>query len=107
MPFYMSEVSYTSEAWAAQIANPQDRSAVVAQMMAGKGGRMVSFYYAFGEYDIVLISEAPDNTTIASALIAATGAGAISKLRTTVLMTAEEGLAAIRGAGDVTYTPPG
>ncbi len=106
MPFYMSEVSYTAEAWAAQIANPQDRPAVIGQMLADAGGRMVSIYYAFGEYDIVLISEAPDNTTIASVLIAAAGGGAVSNIKTTVLMTAEEGLAAIRGAGDVSYTPP-
>jgi hypothetical protein len=44
---------------------------------------------------------------MASALIAAGAGGAISKMHTTVLMTPEEGLEAIKGAGSVEYRPPG
>ncbi len=107
MPYFMSQVSYTAESWKAQVANPQDRSRVISDMLEASGARMVSFYYAFGEWDVVLISEAPDNVTVAKALIAAAAGGALSNMQTTVLMTAEEGLDAIRGAGGVDYTPPG
>lgn len=62
-------------------------------------------YYAFGEYDIVMISEAPDNVTVASIIIAAAG-GAVGSVKTTPLMTAAEGMEAIKKAGAVAYPPP-
>ncbi|MDG2065175.1 MAG: GYD domain-containing protein, partial [SAR324 cluster bacterium] len=64
-------------------------------------------FYAFGDYDLCFISEGPDNQSMASALIAAVAGGAISKMHTTVLMTPEEGLEAIKAAGSVEYRPPG
>ena len=39
-------------------------------------------------------------------LIAAAAGGALSRIQTTVLMTAEEGLEAIKGAGNIEYRPP-
>ena len=107
MPLYMIQASYTADSWAAQISNPEDRAAAIGGMIEAAGGKLHGFYYSFGEYDAVLISEAPDNQTIASILMAAAGGGAVSKLKTTVLMSAEEGLAAIRAAGGVGYRPPG
>ena len=107
MPYYMVQASYTSEAWAAQIANPQDRLGVLGKMIEANGGRLHSGYYAFGEYDIVLIIESPDNETAASTMIAAAAGGAVSSLKTTVLLTNDEGQGAIKGAGGVDYSPPG
>ncbi len=107
MPYYLTQAAYTTESWGAQIKNPQDRAAHLGGLFEAAGGKLHSFFYAFGEYDIVLISEAPDNATIAKVLIAAAGGGAVSKLSTTVLMTAEEGLEAIRAAGAIAYRPPG
>ncbi len=107
MPYYMIQASYTSEAWAAQIANPQDRLAVLGEMIASNGGKLHAGYYSFGEYDVVLIIESPDNETAASTMIAAAAGGAVSDLKTTVLLTNDEGQGAIRGASGVGYTPPG
>ena len=106
MPFYMVQAAYTSEAWAAQIASPQDRFAVIRGMIESSGGKLHSAYYSFGEYDIVMITEAPENVDCASILIAVAGGGAISSLKTTVLLTGDEGLQAIKGAGGVGYTTP-
>ena len=47
-------------------------------MIEAAGGKLHVFYYSFGEYDAVLISEAPDNQTRASIMIAAAGGGAVS-----------------------------
>ena len=107
MPYYMVQASYTSEAWAAQIANPQDRLAALGKMFEANGGKLHAGYYSFGEYDIVLIIEAPGNETAASTMIAATAGGAVSSLKTTVLLTNDEGQSAIKGAGGVGYTAPG
>ena len=76
-------------------------------MFASKGVKFVSGYYSFGEFDLCLIVEGPDNVSTASALIAAAAGGAISKIQTTAILTADEGLEAIKGAGSVEYRVPG
>jgi len=106
MPYYMTQASYTPESWKIQTQNPQDRSKLIGALLEASGGRLHSLYFCFGEYDIVLIAEAPDNATIASVIIAAAAGGAVGKVKTTPLMTVEEGLEAISNAGSITYTPP-
>ena len=107
MAHYLVQASYSSGSWAAQIKNPQNRIEQVGKMFASKGIKFLSGYYCFGDYDLCFIAEGPDNRSMASALIAAGAGGAISKMHTTVLMTPEEGLEAIKGAGSVEYRPPG
>ncbi len=106
MPFYMTQFSYTSGAWNALVENPQDRAAATGKMIEAAGGTMLHFFFAFGEYDGVVISEAPDNTTYSSVALGAVAGGAMSKMKTTVLMTPEEIVGALRDAGKVAYTPP-
>jgi len=107
MAHYLCQASYTSGSWANQIKDPQNRIEQVGKMFASKGVKFISGYYSFGEFDLCLIVEGPDNVSTASALIAAAAGGAISKIQTTVLMTPEEGLEAIKGAASVEYRPPG
>src|SRR5918994_3514390 len=98
MPLYMSQVSYTSEAWAALTQNPEDRSEVFGGLAESMGGTLLSFYYSFGEYDVLVIYEAPDESTAAGMVLAATAPGHLSKVKTTVLLSAEEGMEAMRKA---------
>lgn len=55
----------------------------------------------------MIIADAPDNVSAASGAIAAAAGGSLSKVQTTPLLTAEEGLAAITRAGSVGYKPAG
>jgi uncharacterized protein with GYD domain len=55
MPLYMTQVSYSSEAWAALTQNPEDRSEAFGGLAQTMGGRMLSFYNSFGEYDVLVI----------------------------------------------------
>ena len=107
MPIYMSQFSFTSEAWAALARQPEDRSEAVGGLIEGLGGRLISYYYSFGDYDGVIISEAPDETAIASALVAAVSAGHIKTIKTTTLLSAQEGMEMLRRAGEMTYRGPG
>jgi uncharacterized protein with GYD domain len=107
MPIYMTQVSYTPEAWAALARQPEDRSEAIGGLIEGLGGRLISFYYSFGDYDVVIISEAPDETAIASTLVAAVSAGHIKTIKTTTLLSAEEGMEVLRRAGEITYRGPG
>ena len=76
-------------------------------MMEGWGGRLESFYFAFGDYDVVIIAEVPDSVTMAAAAMAVGATGALKAFKTTVLLTPEESLEAMRKAGTLGYQPPG
>jgi uncharacterized protein with GYD domain len=106
MPLYMTQVGYTSEAWAALTQNPEDRSEAFGRLAETMGGRLVS-YNSFGEYDSLVIYEAPDESTAAATVLAAVSPGHLSRVKTAVLLTAEEGLEAMRKAGEATYRAPG
>ena len=107
MALYMYQASYTSESWASQIRNPQNRLEQMRPVVETMGGKLLAMYYAFGEYDVVAIMEAPDNVSISALSLAVAAGGAIKAGKTTVLMTVEEGIEAMRKASGAGYRPPG
>jgi uncharacterized protein with GYD domain len=106
MPLYMLQFTYTPEAWAALARHPENRFEVVRRLLEGLGGRLVAGYYCFGEYDGVLLTELPDNTSSAAASLAANAAGHLKTIKTTPLLTVEETMEAMRRAGGVAYRGP-
>ena len=106
MPSYLYRVGYTAQAWAAQTKNPQNRVEAIRPVVEGLGGKIVATYYAFGDDDIVLIADMPDNTSAAAFSIAAAAGGAVSHIHTTPLMSVDEGMGAIKKAGASSYRPP-
>src|SRR5919112_3799900 len=107
VPLYMSQVGYTSEAVAALTRNPEERADVFERLLEGMGGRLLSFYYSFGEYDVVVIYEAPDPSTAAAIEVAARAPGHLTAAKTTALLSVEEGLEAMRKAGEAEHRRPG
>ena len=71
----------------------------------GLGGRIESAYYAFGEHDIILTVEMPDNTKAAAMALAVGAGGAVSAYTTTVLLTPEEAVQAMSEAAESVYKP--
>ena len=106
MPFYLHQVSYTPEALARLIANPQDRFEVVRTPIEKLGGKICDAYFAFGPYDAVLISEMPDNVSAAAISLAFAAGGALRNCQTTTLLTTAEALDAMRKAGTCGYKSP-
>ena len=106
MAYYLYQGSYSPEAWKALIKKPVNRFEVVQKAVEELGGSVEGVWFAFGEYDVVLILQMPDNVS-AAAFAVAVGAGAAVRGKTTPLMTVDEGLAAMRKAGTSSYTPPG
>jgi len=102
----MLQAAYTSESWAAQLQNPQNRAEYARTLVEANGGKLLGFYYAFGEYDVVAIYEAPDNVSTAALALAVAAGGAMKAQKTTVLMSAEEGLEAMKRASGTGYRPP-
>ena len=107
MAKYLIQAAYTGEAWAAQIKNPQNRLEAVGAVVERLGGKIDGFYLAFGEFDIVGILDFPDNVSEAAFSIAVAAGGALKALKTTPLMSIEDGLEALRKAGTAGYRPPG
>ena len=107
MPLYLSKFSYTPETWARLIANPEDRRDAARTYIESVGGKLHGFWYAFGTHDGFTLWEAPDNTSMAAVALAISGGGALSSLETTVLLTIEETMDALRQAQQLQYRPPG
>jgi uncharacterized protein with GYD domain len=70
------------------------------------GARLVGLYYCFGEYDGVVLVEAPDETTAMAIAIVAVTPGHVKAIRTTRLVTVEEAMEAMRKAGSVSFQAP-
>jgi uncharacterized protein with GYD domain len=108
MPRFLVEVAYTPEAWAAQLERPQNRVEVLKPVLESVGARFESAYFAFGDADMVCIIDCPDNVSAAALSLCFSSGGALKAIKTTPLMTIEEGLEAMRrGARALAaYTPP-
>ena len=68
MPLFLSQVAYSEDGWQALVSNPQNRLEAIRPVVSKLGGRVVNAYFAFGDYDFVLISEFPDNVSAAALL---------------------------------------
>lgn len=107
MPLYLSRFSYTPETWARMISKPEDRQDAARSYIESVGGQLHGFWYAFGEYDGYTLWEAPDNGSMAAVALAIGGGGALSALETTVLLTVDETIEALRKAEQIQYRAPG
>ena len=107
MPLYLSKFSYTPEAWARLIRNPEDRSTAAAAYIESVGGKLHGFWYAFGTHDGYTLWEAPDDVSMAAVALAINAGGALRSLETTVLLSVEDTIDALRRAERIRYRPPG
>ena len=108
MSHYLVQLSYTPEAWAAQLKNPADRTQVVRLALERVGAHFEATYLSFGDYDVVFIMEAPDNVTAAGLSMTISAGGAVKTIKTTPLMTIDEGIQAMRKGAEAasSYRPP-
>ena len=106
MAHYLIQVSYSKEGISELIANPQDRVEAVRPVVEGLGGKLESLYFAFGDYDAVVIVELPDNVTAAALAMAIGGSPGISSYKTTPLLTMDEAMEAMRKASGTGYRSP-
>ncbi|HWE10336.1 MAG TPA: GYD domain-containing protein [Solirubrobacteraceae bacterium] len=107
MPLYLSRFSYTPDAVKALVNSPADRAKAAGEAAESLGIKLIGFWYAFGEFDGVLLAEASDNATMAGMGMLVAGSGALAKFETTALLTMDEAQEAMRKAGAAAYQPPG
>jgi uncharacterized protein with GYD domain len=106
MAHYLLQVTYAPEAWAALVDEPHSRTEAVQPAVEQLGGTVHSTWLAFGEYDVISILELPDNVRAAAISMAISAGGAVKAIKTTPLMTWEEGVEAMREAAQAAYQPP-
>jgi uncharacterized protein with GYD domain len=105
MPKYLLECSYSLEGIKGVVAKGGSaRKAAVQAAAKSVGGKLESFYFAFGGTDVYLVVDVPDNEA-AAALALTAAAGGAGSIRTVVLLSPQEIDAATKR--DVKYTPPG
>ena len=105
MPRFQFEASYTLDGIKGiQSAGGSTRREAVTQLVESVGGRLESFYFAFGERDVYAIAELPDNETAAAVALTVNASGATA-VKTVVLLAPEEVDAAAKRS--VNYRPPG
>ena len=103
MPFYLTQFSYTPETWARLVENPEDRRKAAQLYIESVGGTLHGFWYAFGRHDGYTLWEAPDNVSMAAVALALAAGGALRPMETSVLMTIEETIEALRKADQIRY----
>ena len=106
MNISMIQFSYKPEIVASLVKNPEDRSIAVKNLIEKSGGRMLSFYYYYGDYDGVIIAEMPDSTSGLATNLAAFSQGGLTNLKTTILITVEEAIEAMKKASELTMEMP-
>ena len=105
MAKYLFEVNYTLDGIKGLKAEGGSaRVAAATELIQGLGGKVESFYFAFGDTDAYVIADYPDAVSVAAAALTV-GAGGGATVRTVVLLTPEEADAA--ATKKTTYRPPG
>ena len=104
MPTYLWQASYNAEGAKGLVKDGgTTRRNMVKAMVEKAGGKLLAFYFAFGESDVYGIAEFPDNASAVATSLAVNASGAVS-LKSTVLITPEEVDAAAKKS--VGYRPP-
>jgi uncharacterized protein with GYD domain len=106
MPKYLVRASYTAEGLEGLLKDKASgRKAAVAEAIETLGGKLESIYFAFGEDDVVVVLDLPDNIA-AARLAIAVGASGLIRTKTTALLTVEEADQAL-AAPDIGFRAPG
>jgi uncharacterized protein with GYD domain len=96
MALYMYQASYTAKSMAAQLRAPQDPAETIKSALEDLGAKIVVAAFPFGEYDVLVVYEAPDDMTAASVAMAVAAAGEVKKGKTTRLLSGQEWLESLR-----------
>ncbi|MCW2235487.1 GYD domain-containing protein [Azospirillum canadense] len=99
MPHYMVQWRFTPNNFKSLVQNPDSRVDTVRSGMEPFGGTLHHYYFAFGEYDGVLIAEFPDQESCVAFLSMVAAKGGATAFRTTPLIEPEEGKRAFERAG--------
>jgi len=106
MAYYLLQLNYTPQGWAALVKNPQNRLQALAPVVQRLEGDIVNGWMQFGDYDVLVVCQLPEHVSAAALSMAISAGGAVGRVKTTPLITFEEGIESLRKAAGTQYTPP-
>lgn len=106
MALYAQQIAYTPTAWAALLNAPENRLKAMQHVVERLGGHIVNGWFTLGDYDALVICELPDNVSAAALDMAVAAGGAMQAVKTTPLLTFDDGISAMRKAKAAEYQPP-
>ena len=105
MPKYLLEATYSPAGIeGVKTKGGSSRTKAVAETAEGLGGKLESFYFAFGGADAYVVVDLPDNEAAAAVALTVNASGGAT-VKTVVLLTPEEVDEAAKRS--VSYRPPG
>jgi uncharacterized protein with GYD domain len=99
MPTFIAQGRFTADAVKGMMQTPEDRTEPVTKLFQAFGGKLVSWYLTSGEYDWLLIVEAPNQEAILPAAIVAAAGGSVSDIKTFAAFNGQEAKAMFEKAG--------
>lgn len=108
MAQFLIQFRYESAALKRLVDRPEiDRAAEAAALIASLGGNLLGYWYALGDFDGVVLIEAPDTSVPAAVAMAVGGSGEVARIQTTALLTITEARRAMQTAATATHLPSG
>lgn len=107
MAFCLYQIACSAPAIKSLVANPRDWQAAARKLIEALGGKLRHLFFAFGQYDVICLIEAPYDKTMMAGAAAVAPAGTVSASAAIKLMTSAGAMAAMALAGKVTgcYKP--
>ena len=108
MALYLFTASYTTDAIKTMVENPQDREAAGRAAIEALGGKLLNFYFTFGQSDVIAIIEIDDDVAMTACSLLVGAGGGLAHGATTKLLTSADAMAAMALAKDAqgSYSPP-
>jgi uncharacterized protein with GYD domain len=105
MPKYLLQASYVGDGVKGLLKDGgAGRRSAAEKAISSVGGKMESFYFAFGDSDAYVIADLPDNASMSALALSINASGAVTT-KTVVLLTPEEVDAALKKTTN--YRAPG
>lgn len=102
---YLIQIRYNAASTRGLVGRPQDRRPQAATIMEKLGGKLVDFWFTFGEWDAVILVELPDDVH-AMAVALADVAGEVGSTKVTPLYGMDEAVKAMEIAAGIDYRAP-
>ena len=90
MPLYIAQGRFTRDAVKGMLQTPEDRTESVARLFESLGGRLISWYMTTGDYDWMVVAEAPDAQSSMAASVAALAGGGVTDVKTCLALDGAE-----------------
>jgi uncharacterized protein with GYD domain len=92
MPFFCHQVRYTTDGWTRSLHNAQDRFEAVRTPIERLGGSLRATYFTPGPFDVLAISEFPQEISPNAISVAFSDGGSVATIASTALLTATEAI---------------